>query len=146
MRHALAIVSLLSLAVLVVAVVGQALVYALGVTYTPEGQPTDPTPLAYAVSFASSFGGLLAMPFTCATFILGLVATADARRYGWLAALLVAALLALAGLIAMAWVILSVRSPLAFQTPLLAIPLVTTLYTFLPASRHPPVPRNILSQ
>jgi len=143
MRRALAILSLLTLAVLVAAIAGQVLVYALGVTYTPEGRLVNPTPLASAASFTSDFGGLASIPVAFVTFILGIIATADSRRYGWLAALLVAAFFAFLGLIAMAWVILSGRSPIAYQTPLILIPLVTTLYTLLPASRRP-APRGIL--
>jgi hypothetical protein len=129
---ALRIVSLLTLVALGAAIAGQALVVALGVYYTPDGQPVDPTPLAVTVSILAGFGGLLAMPLALATFILGLVATAVHQRYGWLVAAIVAGALSLVGLVSMAWVLLSVRSPIAFQAPLIVIPLVTLAYSLWP--------------
>jgi hypothetical protein len=84
------------------------------------------------VSAAASFGGLVAMSLALAAFILGLVVTADEKRSGWLVAVIVAGVLALLGLIGMAWVLLSTSSPIAFQTPLLVVPIVTALSTFWP--------------
>lgn len=140
MRRALLILSLLTLLALLAAIVGQALVYSWDITYTPEGQPTNPTPQAYAANDLAGFGALLSMPLTFATFILSVIATANARRYGWLAALLVASFLALAGLIPMAWILLSGRSPISFYTPLVLIPLVTLQYVLFPANRGAAVP------
>jgi hypothetical protein len=135
MRRALVILALLTLLSLLAAIVGQALVYRWGVTYSPEGQPTNPTPQAYAASDLAGFGALLSMPLAFVTFILGIVATANAHRYGWLTALLVAGFLALAGLVAMAWILLSSTSPLAFQTPLVLVPLVTLPSALFPTRR-----------
>lgn len=136
MKRALRIVSVLTLVSLGAAIIGQALVFALGVSYTPSGQLVHPTPLALVASSLAGFGSIASMPLTFVTFILGLIVTADERRYGWLVALVVAGGLAFVGLLGMAWVILSGNSPVAFQTPLVGIPLVTLLSAFFPA-RHP---------
>jgi hypothetical protein len=137
MKRALCIVSVLTLVALGAAIIGQALVFALGFSYTPSGQLVHPTPLALVASALAGFGGIASMPLTFVTFILGLVGTADERRYGWLVALIVAGGLAFVGLLAMAWVILSGNSPVAFQTPLVGVPLVTLLYGLFPARRRP---------
>lgn len=132
MKRVLWILSLVTLIVLGAGIIGQALVVLLGVYYTPSGDIAGPTPLA-VIATALNLGGLLAMPLTAAALVLGLLTTAQDRRYGWLIALVVATLLACAGLFAMAWVILSVNSPIAFQAPLVAIALVTALYSRTPA-------------
>jgi hypothetical protein len=128
MRRVLWIVSLVTLVVLGAGILGQALIVLFGVYYAPSGDPADPTPLAVIVT-ALDLGGLIAMPLTAAALILGLITTAQDRRYGWLVAVVLATLLACVGLIGMAWVILSVNSPIAFQTPLAAIALVTAAYS-----------------
>jgi hypothetical protein len=135
MKRALRIVSVLTLVALGAAIIGQSLVFGLGVSYTPSGQLVHPTPLALIASALAGFGGIASMPLTLVTFFLGLVATADERRYGWLVALVIAGGLAFVGLLGMAWIILSGNSPVAFQTPLVMIPLVTLLYSFFPARR-----------
>ncbi len=127
------IISVLTLVTLVAAIVGQALTYALGIVYDPNGQPVDPTPLNQAITYGGAVGGILSLPLTATTFILGLVVMAGERHFGWLAALVVAGVVAFVGLIAMAWVLLSVTSPIAFQTPLVTIPVVTLLSNFGPA-------------
>ncbi|HEY7778688.1 MAG TPA: hypothetical protein VIC85_00620 [Ktedonobacterales bacterium] len=43
-------------------------------------------------------------------------------------ALVVAGMLALVGLVGMAWVLLSANSPIAFVTPLAMVPLVALFY------------------
>jgi hypothetical protein len=136
-KRALRIISVLTLVSLGAAIIGQVLVFALGVSYSPSGQLVHPTPMALVASALAGFGGIASMPLTFVTFILGLVAAADERRYGWLVALVVAGGLAFAGLLGMAWVILSGNSPVAFQTPLVGIPLVTLLYGFFPARHRP---------
>jgi hypothetical protein len=80
-KYALWIVSLLTLVVLGAAIVGQALVVMIGVEYRPDGIPLDPTPQALVAGSLSGFSSLLAMPLVVATFTLGLVATAQVRRY-----------------------------------------------------------------
>jgi hypothetical protein len=142
MKRALWIVSLLAVVALGAAIVGQALVVIMGVTYTPDGTPVDPTPQAVVVADLAAFGGVLALPLAVATFVLGVVATAEDRRYGWLAAVLAAGIAAFVGLVGMAWVVLSVRSPIAFQTPFAVIPLVTLLYSLVAAPRRRPVPNH----
>jgi flagellar basal body-associated protein FliL len=76
--------------------------------------------------------GLGAMPLALAAFILGVVVTADEKRSAWLVAVIVAGVLALVGLGGMAWVLLSASSLVAFQTPLVVVPIVTALSTFWP--------------
>jgi hypothetical protein len=142
MKRALWIVSLLAVVALGAAIVGQALVVIMGVTYTPEGTPVDPTPQAVVVGDLATFGGVLALPLAMATFVLGVVATAEDRRYGWLAAMVTAGVVAFVGLVGMAWVILSANSPVAFQTPLAVIPLVTLLYSLVATPRRLPVPNH----
>ena len=127
MKRALCIVSVLTLVVLGIASLGQALVFAWDVTYTPDGTVADPTPQAVIASAAAAIGGILSMPLAAATFVLGVIATSQEKRYGWLAAL---------GILGMAWVLLSTRSPIAFQLPLATIALVTMLYCLVPASRR----------
>jgi hypothetical protein len=128
MKRVLWVLSLVTLVVLGAGILGQALIVLFGVYYTPSGDPANPTLLA-VIATALGLGGLIAMPLTAATLILGLITTAQDRRYGWLAAVVIATLLACVGLIGMAWVILSVNSPIAFQTPLAAIALVTAAYS-----------------
>jgi hypothetical protein len=135
MKPALRIVSMLTLVTLAAAIVGQILIYAVGIRYGPSGQPINPTPLNVVLSNAAPLGGIIAMPLAFAAFILGLVATITDYRPGWVAAVAVAGVIAVVGLVTIAWVLLSVASPIAFQTPLLAIPLVTTLYSVLAAPR-----------
>ena len=135
MRRALLIVSLLTLVTALAALVAQALTVTQGIYYDPNGQPVHPSTLTLIVTILG-VAGVLSLPLTAATFLLGVVVTALERRYRWLAALLVAGGLALAGLFAVIWILLSERSPLAFQTPLALIPLVTLAYVFLPAPRR----------
>lgn len=138
MKHALRIVSLVTLVVLGAAIIGQALVVMIGVAYTPDGIPLDPTPQAQVAGGLASFGSLFGMPLAVATFTLGLVAMAQARHFGWLVATVGAAALVGVGLIGMAWILLGegASNPLAFQTPLVVIPLVTLLYGFVSAPRR----------
>lgn len=135
MRRVLWILSLVTIVVLALGIIGQALVFALDVNYTPTGDIADPTPLAI-IATALSAGGLIAMPLTGLALILGLLMTAQDRRYGWLLAIVGATLLACIGLFATIWILLSVRSPILFQAPLIVIPLVTALYSRVPS---PPV-------
>lgn len=141
MKRLVWIVSLSTLVVLGAGILGQALIVILGVYYTPNGDLADPTPLAI-VATALDLGGLLAMPLTAAALVLGLVVIAQDRRYGWLVVLVVATLLACVGLLGMAWILLSVNSPIAFQTPLAAISLVTALYSRAPTPHADAVLRH----
>ena len=135
MRRALLIVSLLALVTALAALVAQTLTVTQGISYDPNGQPLHPTTLTLLVTILG-VAGLFSLPLTAATFLLGVIVTALARRYVWLVALLVAAGLVFVGLFAMIWILLSERSPLAFQTPLALIPLVTLAYVSLPAPRR----------
>ena len=134
MRRALLIVSLLTLVTALAALVAQALTVTQGIYYDPNGQPVHPSTLTLIVTILG-VAGVLSLPLTAATFLLGIIVTALERRYVWLVALLVAAGLVFVGLFAMIWILLSERSPLAFQTPLALIPLVTLAYVSLPARR-----------
>ena len=135
MRRALLIVSLLTLATALAALVAQTLTVNEGIYYDPGGQPINPTTLTRIVTILG-VAGLLAFPLAATNFVLGIITTALERRYRWLVALLVAAGLVFVGLFAMIWILLSERSPLAFQTPLALIPLVTLAYVLRPASRR----------
>lgn len=135
MKRALQIVSLVTLGAVLAAQVAQALTVTQGIYYDPSGQPVNPSTLTLVVTILG-VAGIIALPLTAATFALGVVATGLARRYGWLAAVVVAGGLALVGLFGMIWVLLSVQSPIAFQTPFALIPLVTLAYTLLPAQRR----------
>ena len=134
MRRPLVIVSLLTLVTALAALVAQMLTVTQGIYYDPNGQPVHPSTLTQVVTILG-VAGVLSLPLTAATFLLGVVVTALERRYVWLVALLVAAGLVFVGLFAMIWILLSERSPLAFQTPLALIPLVTLAYVSLPARR-----------
>lgn len=135
MKRALLIVSLLTLVVVGAATASQALVVTQGIYYDPNGQPIHPTMLTQVTTILG-LAGILAMPLTGATFILGIVATGLRGRYGWLLLIVIAGALAFVGLVVMAWILLSERSPLAFQTPFALVPLVTLLYSILPSPRR----------
>ena len=135
MRRPLVIVSLLTLVTALAALVAQALTVTQGIYYGPNGQPVHPSSLTLLVTILG-VAGVLSLPLTAATFLLGVVVTALERRYVWLVALLVAAGLVFVGLFAMIWILLSERSPIAFQTPLALIPLVTLAYVLRPTPRR----------
>lgn len=135
MRRALLIVSLLTLVTALAALAAQTLTITQGIFYDPNGQPIHPTSLTEIVTILG-VAGLFSLPLALANFILGVVAAGLERRYVWLAALVVAGGLTLVGLFAMIWILLSERSPIAFQTPLALIPLVTLAYVSLPAPRQ----------
>jgi hypothetical protein len=132
MKRALQIVSLLTLVTVIAAIVAQAFTITQGVYYTPNGQLINPSALTQVVTVLSMVG-ILAMSLTTVNFALGSVVTGLERRYAWLVAVIVAGGLAFAGLIGMAWILLSERSPVALQAPLAVISLVTLAYTLLPA-------------
>lgn len=132
MKRAVQIISLLALLTVMAAIVSQALTVTQGIYYDPNGQPVNPSTMTQVVTILG-IAGLLALPLVAGAFILGLIATVLDRRYGWLVAVLIAGAVALVGLFAMAWVLLSERSLLAFQTPLAVVPLVTLAYTLAPA-------------
>ncbi len=131
MKRALLIVSLVTLALVVAAMVAQALTVAQGITYDANGQPVNPSTLTLIVTILG-VAGLLSLPLTAANGVLGIVVTGLDKRYGWLVAVMVAGGLALVGFFGMIWILLSVQSPFAFQTPFLIVPLVTLLYSSLP--------------
>jgi hypothetical protein len=127
MKRALVIVSVATLLVIGVAVVGRALIETQGITYGPNGLPVTPSPLA-TVAIVVDGIQFLAIPLCLATGVLGLIVAATRSEYGWLVALVVAGMLALVGLVGMAWVLLSANSPIAFVTPLAVVPLVALFY------------------
>jgi hypothetical protein len=135
MRPALLIVSLLTLITTLAALVAQTLTVTQGISYDPNGQPIHPTTLTLIVTILG-VAGLFSLPLAATNFLLGVIVTALERRYLWLVALLVAAGLVILGLFAMIWMLLSERSPLAFQTPLALIPLVALAFISLPAPRR----------
>jgi hypothetical protein len=83
MKRALCIVSVLTLVVLGIASLGQALVFAWDVTYTPDGTVADPTPQAVIASAAAALGGILSMPLVAATFVLLTSVFVAKRRVDW---------------------------------------------------------------
>jgi len=128
MRQALLILSLLTLAVIAAANIGDALIYAQNITFNPDGLPAAPSTLATIATIMSGAGGVLSMPLTLATFILGLILTIQRRQGLWSVAIGVAGALALIGLLGMAWVILSARTPVSFCAPFALVPLTTLAY------------------
>ena len=141
MKRALLVVSICALFALGVAVAGTALVVTQSVTYTPSGQPADPTPLAITATLMEGAGSVLGALLCLATFVLG-VATATARkRSGWVVAFVIAGLLTLVGFVGMAWVLLSVNSPAAWVTPLALVPLIAVLYALRPDPALAPAAR-----
>jgi hypothetical protein len=129
MKHALQIVSIITLVMVLAAIVAQ------GIYYDPNGQPVNPTALTQVVIILGVVG-ILALPLTAVNFVFGIVVAGLEQRYIWIVVLLVAAVLVGAGLFAMIWILLSVQSPIAFQTPFALIPLVTLAYTLLPVQRR----------
>jgi hypothetical protein len=126
MRQALLILSLLTLAVIAAANIGEALIFTQNITYNPDGLPANPSMLATVATIMSG-AGVLSMPLTLATFILGLILTIQHRQGIWSLA------------IGMAWVILSARTPISFCAPFALVPLTTLAYCLL-ASRSATAP------
>lgn len=133
MKRALQIVSLVTLITVVAAMVAQVLTVTQGITYDPNGQPVNPSTLTLIVTILG-VAGMLSLPLTAVDGVLGIVVTGLEQHYVWLIAVVVAGLLALVGLLVMIWILLSVESPIAFQTPFVLVPLVTLAYTLAPAS------------
>jgi hypothetical protein len=135
MRRALLIVSLLTLVTVLAALVAQMLTVTQGIYYDPNGQPIHPTALTQVVTILGVVG-MFSLPLAVANFVLGIIVTTLEKRYIWLVTLLVAGVLVFGGLFATIWILLSERSPIAFQTPLALIPLVMLAYVSLPARRR----------
>lgn len=135
MKRALQLVSLATLVTVLAAVVAQALTVAQGIIYDANGQPVNPSTLTLIVTVLGIVG-LVSLPLTAASGVLGILVTGLDRRYGWLVAVMVAGGLALMGLFGMIWILLSAQSPIAFQAPLALVPLVTLAYAIAPASRR----------
>lgn len=142
MKRALQIVSLVTLVTVIAAMVAQALTITQGVTYDANGQPVNPSTLTLVVTILG-VAGMLSLPLTAVDGVLGIVVTGLDQRYAWLIAVVVAGALALVGFFAMILVILSVESPIAFQTPFVIIPLVTLAYTLAPAPRRTATPAGV---
>lgn len=134
MKRALFIVSTITLVAVVVAVVGQALLVSLRVYFDPSGQMVNPTPLGVLAAYMAGIGMYAALPLTAATFVLGLVTTSVRGDYLWLVTLIITAVLAMVGLFGMAWILLSVNSPVALVAPLGLVPLVALIYSLRPDS------------
>jgi uncharacterized membrane protein len=135
MKRALQIVSLVTLITIVAAMVAQVLTVMQGITYDQNGQPVNPSTLTLIVTILG-VAGMISLPLTAVDGILGIVATGLEQRYAWLAAVVVAGVLALVGLFVMIWILLSVESPIAVQAPFVIVPLVTLAYTLAPVPRR----------
>lgn len=133
MKRLVQIVSLATLITVVAAMVAQALTVTQGITYDQNGQPVNPSTLTLIVTILG-VAGMLSLPLTAVDGVLGIVGAGLAQHYVWLIAVVVAGLLALVGFFVMIWILLSVESPIAFQTPFVLVPLVTLAYTLAPAS------------
>ena|SRR5215469_10960167 len=129
MKRVLRIVSVVTLVVASVGVSGQALVVALGIFYTPTGQPVNPTLVTLIVTYMAGVGLYLSLLLCPVTGILGFVAMALRKQYRWIAALVVAGVLSMTGLFWMIWILLSSSSPIALITPLTLIPFTTFIYS-----------------
>jgi hypothetical protein len=133
MKRLVQIVSLATLITVVAAMVAQALTVTQGITYDQNGQPVNPSTLTLIVTILG-VAGMLSLPLTAVDGVLGIICAGLAQHYVWLIAVVVAGLLALVGFFVMIWILLSVESPIAFQTPFVLVPLVTLAYTLAPAS------------
>ena len=142
MRQALLILSLLTLAVIAAANIGDALIYTQNITFNPDGLPAAPSTLATTATIMSAVGGVLSMPLTLATFVLGLILTIQRRQGLWSVAIGVSGALALIGLLGMAWVILSARTLVSFCAPFALIPFTTLAYCLL-ANRSAAAPVTV---
>ncbi len=130
-KKAVLMVSILTLIIIGIAIVGQALVYTLGVTYNSSGQVVNPTPLAN-ISSVMLIATVPSFPLCITSFIFGLIAMLERKQYVWVGAIIGAAVFSFVGLIGMALVLLSSNSPIAYATPLIFVPLVTLLYSLRP--------------
>ena len=135
MKRILQIVSLVTLVTVIAAMIAQALTVAQGIAYDSNGQPVNPSTLTLIVTILG-VAGMLSLPLAVVNGVLGIAVTGLERRFAWLAAVVVAGALALVGLFAMIWILLSVESPIAFQAPFAIVPLVTLAYTLAPAPRR----------
>lgn len=133
MKRLVQIVSLATLITVVAAMVAQALTVTQGITYDQNGQPVNPSTLTLIVTILG-VAGMLSLPLTAVDGVLGIIGAGLAQHYVWLIAVVVAGLLALVGFFVMIWILLSVESPIAFQTPFVLVPLVTLAYTLATAA------------
>jgi len=135
MKRLVQIVSLVTLVTVLAAMIAQALTVTQGIAYDSNGQPVNPSTLTLIVTMLG-IAGMLSLPLTAVNGVLGIAVTGLERRFAWLAAVVVAGALALVGLFAMIWILLSVESLVAFQAPFAIVPLVTLAYTLAPAPRR----------
>lgn len=133
MRRGLLIASVGALIVGGAATIAQALLFAWGVVYDARGLPTNPTPAALAATWIAALGVPLSFALCASVFVYGAVAMTAGRAWRWLATLIVGACLALAGMVGVAWILLSANSPFTLAAPLLLVPLITTAYSLRPA-------------
>ncbi|HEY7021613.1 MAG TPA: hypothetical protein VH349_10895 [Ktedonobacterales bacterium] len=144
MRLALLILSLLTLTVIAIANIGDALIYARNITFNPDGLPAAPSTLATIATIMSGVGGVLSMPLTLATFVLGLILTIQRRQRLWSVAIGAAGALAFIGLLVMAWAILSEKTPVSFCAPFALVPLTTLAYCLVADRRAGGASRRLL--
>jgi hypothetical protein len=136
MRRALSILSLLTLTLIAVANIGEAIYFTLGVTLNLDGQPSVPSPLATVAALMIVLGGILSLPLILVTFILGLIAAGRNRNGLWMAAISVAGVLAFVGFFWIVWLIIG-GAPVSFCTPFALVPLTTLAYCLLGVRRAP---------
>lgn len=132
MKHILLISSIVTLVVLGMAIISQALVVAQGIIYGSDGLPVDPTPLALTLTYTTFIGGLLGAFLCLVTGVLGLVTAASRNQYRWFVGIILAGALAAAGLFGVALIVLSGVNAVSFVTPFALIPLVTGVYSLQP--------------
>jgi hypothetical protein len=144
MRRALSILSLLTLTLIALANIGEAIIFTLGVTLSLDGQPSVPSPLATVAALMIVLGGAfslllslpLSLPLLLVTFILGLIAAGRNLNGLWMAAIGLAGVLAFVGFFWIVWLIIG-GAPVSFCTPFALVPLTTLAYCLLGVRRAP---------
>ncbi len=132
MKRILLIGSIVTLVVLGVAIIGQALVVAQGIIYGSDGLPVDSTPLALTLTYTTFIGGLLGAFLCLVTGVLGLVTAASRNQYRWFLGIILAGALAASGVFGVALIVLSGGNAVSFATPFALIPLITGFYSLQP--------------
>jgi hypothetical protein len=130
MRRALLILSLLTLTLIAVANIGEAIIFGMGVTLNLDGQPSVSSPLATVAALTIVLGGTLSLPLILVTFILGLIVAGRNRNGLWMAAIGLAGALAFVGFFWIVWLIIG-GAPVSFCTPFALVALTTLAYCLL---------------
>jgi hypothetical protein len=136
MRRALLIRSLLTLTLIAVANIGEAIIFTLGVTLNLDGQPSVPSPIATVAALMIVLGGTLSLPLILVTFILGLIVAGRNLNGLWMAAIGLAGVLAFVGFLWIVWLIIG-GAPVSFCTPFALVPVTTLAYCLLGVRRAP---------